>query len=286
MPALKKGNTPNTPPSYRDRQAFRLIELVALWKGRVTSKTIEDAFSCSRSTATRIRNDYLAACPSNLSYCDSNKGYLPSDDFQPSYCSGSLEEYAQLRSLEGAEFPVHLGHQLQRRPNPAIVRPILKAIDKRERLDISYASFTYPKDGDRIISPHSLVNDGARWHVRAWCEKNQDFRDFVLSRIQKIHETEGPAEKTESDDLAWNQTLTVSIEPDTRLSDAQRELVSLDYDMKEVEPGRYQRDYEIRQALLIYTLQNLRLDRPRERGEAQQIMLTSECQRALALYLP
>lgn len=286
MPALNKGNPPNTPPSYRDRQAFRLIELVALWKGRVTSKTIEDAFSCSRSTATRIRNDYLAACPSNLSYCDSNKGYLPSDDFQPSYCSGSLEEYAQLRSLEGAEFPVHLGHQLQRRPDPAIVRQIIKAIDKRERLDISYASFTYPKDGDRIISPHSLVNDGARWHVRAWCEKNQDFRDFVLSRIQEIHGTEGPAEKTASEDEGWNHLLTVTIEPDMRLTEAQQKLVALDYGMELTSTGEYQRSYQVRQALLIYTLQNLRLDRPRERGEAQQIMLTPECQRVLAPYFP
>lgn len=285
MPALKKGNTPNTPPSYRDRQAFRLIELVALWKGRVTSKTIEDAFSCSRSTATRIRNDYLAACPSNLSYCDSNKGYLPSDDFQPSYCSGSLEEYAQLRSLEGAEFPVHLGHQLQRRPNPAIVRPILKAIDKQERLDISYASFTSPEDGDRIISPHTIVNDGARWHVRAWCEKNQDFRDFVLSRIQEIHGTEGPAEKTASEDEGWNHMLTVTIEPDMRLTEAQQKLVALDYGMTLSESGTYVRHYEVRRALLIYTLQNLRLDRPRERGEAQQIMLTPECQHELASYL-
>ena len=107
-----------------------------------------------------------------------------------------------------------------------------------------------------------------------------------MSRIQEIHGTEGPAEKAASEDEGWNHLLTVTIEPDMRLTEAPQKLVALDYGMTLSESGTYVRHYEVRRALLIYTLQNLRLDRPRERGEAQQIMLTSECQRALALYLP
>ena len=276
----------DNPLTYRDQQAFRLIELVALWEGRVTSKVLIHAFGCSRATASGIFKDYLETCPGNLTYCNSSRGYLPADTLKLSFSSGTLEEYTQLRSPNVSDIPAYPMEMLQRRPDPAIVRPILKAIDNHERLDISYASFTSPEDGDRIISPHKLVNDGARWHVRAWCEKNQDFRDFVLSRIQAVYGSEGRAEKTGDDDEGWNHKLKISIEPDMRLSEAQQKLVALDYGMLRSDTGTYVRHYEVRRALLIYTLQNLRLDRPRERGEAQQIMLTSECQRALMPYLP
>jgi hypothetical protein len=285
MPELTAKQS-NSVLSYRDQQAYRLIEQVALWEGRITTNTLQDAFGCSRTTASPIVQSYLDACPENLMYCTKSRGYLPTEQFVPRYSTGTLEEYTQLKSPSVSEIPAYPMQMLQRRPDPAIVRAILKAIDHKQRLDISYASFTSPKDGDRIISPHKLVNDGTRWHVRAWCEKNQDFRDFVLSRIQEIHGTEGPAEKTASDDEGWNHELTVTIEPDMRLTEAQQKLVALDYGMEQTKTGGYQRSYKVRRALLIYTLQNLRLDRLRERGEAQQIMLTPECQRALMPYLP
>lgn len=267
---------------YRDRQAFRLIELKVLWEGRHTTNDIESAFGCSRSTALKIRKEYMSLYPGNIRLCRVAKGYVPTDSFQPAYCQGTLEEYAQLYTPGVSALPTQQIQPLQRQPDFELVRRIMTAINQNERLDINYASFTLPKNGDRIISPHSLVNDGARWHVRAWCEKNQDFRDFVLSRIQEVHGAEGAAVKTQLDDHAWNNYLTISIEPDLRLTESQKMLVALDYDMERMDDGRYQRDYKVRQALLIYTLQNLRLDRPRERREAQQITLTSESLHELA----
>ena len=272
--------------SPRDLQAYRQIEQVARWEGRVTTNTLIDTLGCKRTTASSIIQGYREACPNNLTYCTSSRGYLPSDAFEVTFSSGTLEEYTQLTSLGVSEFPAYPMQMLQRSPDPAVVRPILKAITEKQRLDISYASFTSPEDGDRIISPHTLVNDGSRWHVRAWCEKNQDFRDFVLSRIQAVYGAEGNATTTANQDEGWNQWLTVSIEPDIRLSESQQKLVVLDYAMEETTEKRFVRHYPVRRALLIYTLQNLRLDRLRERGEAQQIMLTSECQRALKPFLP
>jgi hypothetical protein len=271
--------------SPRDLQAYRQIEQVARWEGRVTTNTLQDTLGCKRTTASSIIQGYLEACPNNLTYCTSSRGYIPTDVFEVQFSKGTLDEYIQLTSSGVSEFPAYPMQMLQRSPDPAIVRPILKAITENQRIDISYASFTSPEDGDRIISPHTLVNDGSRWHVRAWCEKNQDFRDFVLSRIQAIYGTEGDATANASDDEAWQHNLTVTIEPDTRLTEAQQKLVALDYGMEQTNTVRCQRSYEVRRALLIYTLQNLRLDRPRERGEAQQIMLIPECQRELAPYL-
>ena len=42
----------------------------------------------------------------------------------------------------------------------------------------------HPNVEIRLIAPHTLVYTGMRWHVRAYCEKNGQYRDFVLSRLR------------------------------------------------------------------------------------------------------
>ncbi len=178
------------------------------------------------------------------------------------------------------------GTGLQRAPDPKLVRQLLRAISQKQRIDIGYASINTPDYEDRIISPHSLINDGARWHTRAWCEKNQEFRDFVLSRINAIHNIEGQASKSQNDDKLWNTLVQFNIEPDPRLSAERQRIVALDYDMNTTLDGRHKRTYKVRAALLIYWLQHLRLDRYREKAEAQQIIISPESQVTLAPYMP
>lgn len=45
-----------------------------------------------------------------------------------------------------------------------------------------------PEAEIRLIAPHTLVYSGMRWHVRAYCDKNHDYRDFVLSRFRGVRE--------------------------------------------------------------------------------------------------
>lgn len=49
-------------------------------------------------------------------------------------------------------------------------------------------SFSTPDGETRLIAPHTLIYTGMRWHVRAYCERNRDYRDFVLSRFRGIPE--------------------------------------------------------------------------------------------------
>jgi len=57
------------------------------------------------------------------------------------------------------------------------------------------------------LRPHALGHNGARWHVRAWCEKNGDFRDFTLSRIAEVEWSRESAELPEPD-KDWEQWVT------------------------------------------------------------------------------
>ena len=277
--------------TYQQYQVRRLIEVTAQWQERLTTHSVMETFGCSRDTASKWINQYLDRHPNNLQYDASLKGYVATTSFQPHYTQGTLEEYSYFQVSDLSEnptdryrdqFPVQ---SLQRQPNPQIIRPIIQAINKQQRIDINYASMSNPSEGDRIISPHSLVHDGARWHVRAWCEKNQNYCDFVLTRIKEVYGEEGTASQNKSQDSQWNTWLTISIQPDPRLTDAQMDVIALDYGMEKVK-GRYERSYQVRAATLLYTLQQLRLDRARENPQAQQIILTPESQHEIAPYLP
>ena len=116
MPELTAKQS-NSVLSYRDQQAYRLIEQVALWEGRITTNTLQDAFGCSRATASPIIQSYLYACPENLTYCTKSRGYLPTEQFAPRYSTGTLEEYTQLRYPGVSEFPAYPMRILQRRPD-------------------------------------------------------------------------------------------------------------------------------------------------------------------------
>ncbi|EHR42575.1 transcriptional regulator [Alishewanella jeotgali] len=69
--------------------------------------------------------------------------------------------------------------------------------------------------------PNCLDDSGwpLRWHVRAYCEKNRAFRDFVLSRFRRINGLEGDADFTKADDKRWNNKIDIVLVPDSRLTD-------------------------------------------------------------------
>lgn len=79
---------------------------------------------------------------------------------------------------------------------PEVLRPLLKACREGLRLDCHYVSLTDPEAEPRLIAPHTLVYTGMRWHVRAYCEKNRDYRDFVLSRFRGLPELQDEPPRT------------------------------------------------------------------------------------------
>jgi predicted DNA-binding transcriptional regulator YafY len=128
----------------------------------------------------------------------------------------------------------------------------------------------HPDREGRIIVPHTLIYSGLRWHVRAWCEKNSEYRDFVLSRFRGIPEIMDESEHGADADTGWNTHVTVRIAPDPRLSRDQQDVVETDYGM---ENGVL--EVSTRARLVPYVLQLLRIE-PQGLAEdptAQQIVV-------------
>ncbi|MCH1492758.1 MAG: WYL domain-containing protein [Luminiphilus sp.] len=261
---------------------YRFIECIALWEGRLTTRHLVETFGIGRQQASKDINVYNnEVAPNNLRYDKFLKGYEPAETFTPRVTLGLAEEYLQLlanrselhRTFSSMALPQ--GHTEVLEPparpvSPALLRPILQAAREHQRIEVDYVSLNNPDREGRIIAPHTLVWTGLRWHVRGWCEKNQDFRDFVLSRFRGEPELLGPSEHSDTEDRDWQTIVHVVLIPDPRLSDDQRAVVASDYGMHE---GTLQ--LEVRARLVGYLLQMLNINAGDilEDPRAQQVVI-------------
>lgn len=263
---------------------YRLIEIIALWDGRLTTNHLCDAFGIGRQQASKDINNYLEVVgPGNLEYDKFLKGYKPTPSFEPKVTTGQADEYLHLlnrnsdlaRTFEGLPLDISNTEVLNvpvRNIDPMIIRGIVTAARQKKRLDVDYVSVSNPSHEGRVIAPHTLIFSGLRWHVRAWCEKNQDYRDFVLSRFRGTPELMDASENTIEEDKAWNTAITIKLKPDMRLNKDQKAVIARDYGMKN---GLLK--VETRGALVQYVLQQLRIDDKVLQGKpsAQQIIISN-----------
>lgn len=203
--------------------------------------------------------------------------------FTPKVTGGLSDEY--LHALASTKDCAHTFSQLDlgfahieiltsplRQVNPDILRTLVQAAREGKKIDMGYVSMTSPDEESHIIAPHTLVCTPLRWHVRAYCEKNRDYRDFVLSRFRSINGIEGEAQMTKQQDTRWNTLVDITLVPDSRLSDYQQAIIAEDYNMID---GK--RVISTRSALVPYTVQALNLDLTKieARPEAQQIVVAN-----------
>ena len=264
---------------------YRYIEIIALWEGKLTTRQLCETFGIGRQQANKDLSSYRRALTQgDLIYDPTAKHYLPSSDFQPILTQGLASEYLQLAAQQ-SDVQRILGHlpvaaanvEIVTAPSrelpPSLLRPIIQAITDCRRIDVDYVSLNNPDREGRIVVPHTLVWTGYRWHVRAWCEKNQDFRDFVLSRFRGEADLMDCSERQAAEDNDWQQRVTLQVEPDPRLRVDQREVIAHDYNM---ENGRLLLTTRAKLAPYLLQLLNVNtgplLDDPR----AQQLVLSNQ----------
>jgi predicted DNA-binding transcriptional regulator YafY len=263
---------------------YRLIETVVWWEGRLTTGHLIQSFGISRQQASKDINTYITEhAPKNLTYDKKIKGYVPSKTFKPLFIDDSASAYLHLLYQNHERAPHIDGLALayahtkvldvpDRPIRPEILRPLLKACRDGLRLETEYVSLNSPQVDIRLIAPHTLVYTGMRWHVRAYCEKNREYRDFVLSRLRGEPGLLDVSENTQALDDDWNTEIPVIIAPDGRLSAAQKAIIETDFGMIDgqlVVPSR--------KALVKYVLQRYQIDARNldPNPEAQQIVVTN-----------
>ena len=261
---------------------YRLIETVAWWEGRLTTVHLIQSFGISRQQASKDINTYITEhAPKNLTYDKQLKGYVPSKQFKPLFIDDSASAYLHLLNQTHSRAPHVEGLALayahtmvlevpDRTIRPEVLRPLLKACRDSEVIEVEYVSLANPVPETRLIAPHTLIYTGMRWHVRAYCEKNREYRDFVLSRLRGQPEFERKTENLIDEDEDWNTKVAVIIEPDSRLKPEQKAIIEADFGMEDgvlVIPTR--------RALVKYVLQRFQID-PKKldpKAAAQQIVV-------------
>ncbi|EKE71703.1 WYL domain-containing protein [Gallaecimonas xiamenensis] len=108
---------------------------------------------------------------------------------------------------------------------------MVRALRQQQRLEVDYLGVTNPSREGRVIVPTRFVKTAQRWHLRAWCEQSQGYRDFVLSRFRGEPDLLGRPLTPLPEDIAWHTHITLCIRPDPRLSPAQQAALAADYGM-------------------------------------------------------
>ena len=259
-------------------QRLEFIEFRLLWEGGVNRSDITRYFGVSVPQASKDLSQYQTIAKDNIRYDKSQKRYFASDTFKPHFLKPDADRYlSYLRSITDGvlaqdetwlcEPPGFAGLPMPRRNvDMEVLRGVLHALRARKALEIRYQSLSLDRPGPiwRWITPHALAHDGHRWHVRAFCHIDRQFKDFLLPRILKVKDEAEPGAMPE-DDAIWNETTIVAIKPHPGLTEHQKQVVARDYGMRSE-----RLDIRVRHALLYYLLKRLSLDFEEETRSAKE----------------
>jgi len=176
------------PKSRRKRMTY--IDFRLYFLGRVSRADICNRFGIASAVATRELALYRRIAPDNLAIEQQSRQYVTTAGFRPVFehalervlvalSSGFGEtEQEPVAPLISSDFirPISC-------PDMDVLSCVSRAIHLGYALDIGYHSNGSGYDRREIV-PGAIVDNGLRWHVRAYDRSHEGFRDFVLTRVK------------------------------------------------------------------------------------------------------
>jgi len=228
--------------NWAARERLRTIERALWWRGWVGRKDLTELFGVSVAQASGDLQKYLEMNPGSMNYHTSRKRYEATPGSNWVLAEPNFEEGLAV-FLGGAGtriFPGQVGAGakvagvgLPARPGkPAAARALMLAVLGNLAVEMEYLSVNSGTVAWRTILPHAFGHDGYRWHVRAWCENNRDYRDFAISRINEVKwpVPHRPRDRDERPpDLDWEEIETIRLRPHRTLDEGRRRAIELDY---------------------------------------------------------
>lgn len=255
---------PDSPPLPFDdsfhRARFRLvhIEKVAYWRGRVGRADLMDTYDLSAAQASSDFGQYLQVNPDSLRYDLRRRRYfwvpgakpvLHEPDF--ARAAEELLEGGGVEGMAGSRV-LRLGYPL-RPVDREIERLVLRAVLLGAKLKMVYGSLGEGGLEPREVSPTGLGHDGFRWHFRAWCQRNGDYRDFVLGRVKSAEFVEASEGQELPQDKAWTKRVVVRAKLNPELPAERQDVLREDFSLNR----NGVLEWPVREALEHYARQHL-----------------------------
>lgn len=212
------------------------MELLLRWEGHIGNQRLRDLFGLSVTRASewlkefRELNPYWTRWNSVMRRFEATPTFY---QFAERDMMASLGQYLTLTGLPTAmdaspQDVIVAAFPDITPPSPKIFADLSEAARTGCAVEILYRSMRNPSPHPRKISPHSIIHAGRRWHVRAYCELNKDFRDYALGRISDVV-IAGPASCKKEADSAWMTEVPIRLVAHPELSLEQGSLIRFEY---------------------------------------------------------
>lgn len=221
-----------TLPSNEERLMY--IEFCLIYKGEVSRSDITDMFAITSASATRDLIRYNQETNKlNSRFDESRKIHIATDDtFIPKFKINELDVLCWIKKEKRNNNDHAMAYRFKRLglPNQDVLSPLTRAINNLTLAKITYSSLT-SGPSERIIAPHSIIDDGLNLYMRAYDRKRDKFLEFSLSRIYKSEFINSQPSKGEkiSDDADWLRLIDLVLIPHPRIT--HKETIEFQYQM-------------------------------------------------------
>ena len=220
----------------RDRLAF--IELRLRFIGEIRRQDLASRFGIKSAAATRDLALYKELAPDNIIYDSKSKTYITGSAFHPAFEFPPERVLSWLSQGFGDGQPGRLKSWIASDLPARITLPdlntlacVTRAIHQRNALKIQYHSITSGQS-ERVIIPFALLDNGQRWHVRAYDRQSGEFRDFVITRIRHpaaFQDARIESHERSDQDIQWTRIVELEIVPHP--NQPRPEITEMDYGM-------------------------------------------------------
>lgn len=271
-------NRSNAEPPQGRQERLRFVETMVLWEGIVRRQRVRDAFGVNVNHVTKDLRYYQEQFPDALDYRPEKRGYVAGPKFKPHYASDSPTEYlgllqAKAQTHSSALAPLLGGEHLavDALPSPAVgvdkevLQAVAFAIHHRQGISATYHTLSGNEASTRTLWPHALFNTGLRWYVRAFDSKSQEFRSFLLTRLEGATRVSSAPPLTATKDNDWHKTVVAHVIPNPGLNSNQQAVIAREFGMTRVGKGWVWK-VELRPCLVGHFVSRYHLDDETQRG--------------------
>lgn len=247
--------------NYAQRERLAFIDFCLQFFGQISRADLVNHFKTGLASCSRDLTLYREVAPNNLNLKHETKQYYRTAAFNPvfehnpeatlsSLCRGFGDGFSN--GTNPSDVCIDATRLIH--PDSSVIATIMRAINKRQAISCDYVSLS-SGESKRVIVPHSLANNGLRWHVRAYDKKNKEFRDFVCTRLQNVTEIEKPIAIIQGKefDQQWNNIHKITLVPHPSIKHFKA--IELDYAMV---GGKI--ELNVREALLGYLMRQWNVD--------------------------